>query len=302
MKRNHEVEKLYMEQIRNIETAVHMISNERENLMNYKNSLKIPTRVPSLHYVEPFKPDFGLFTLLGSTIGAIIFLVVVFKLFGTVGEWLSSKFIGRTCPRIIAFAVIIGLIAFLFIVVKHWKEYNEDMKKYKNEVKKHENEIIRIKKFDEERFKDTYKYERAIEKAEAELKKAKDIRNKLYAINWIPVQYRNIRVAYYICDMVTTSSISIDEALKYFLLQETNNKLDAVLNRLDDIIYNQKTIIMNQAITKSQNQRIINNNKAMISKIASIENNARLASEYSQVSARYSEASAYFSLATYLKR
>lgn len=302
MQRNHEVEKLYMEQLRNIETAVYVIGNERENLVSGKNRLKIPTRVPSLQFVEPYKPELSLSSLFVLAIVAIVFLVVVFKVFGTVGDWLCSDHIGKTCPVIVSLAVIAGYIAVFCMTIKDWKEYDKQKKKYENEVKKHENEITRIKDFDRERLKDTSKYDRAIDKADAELKKALNIRNRLYSINWIPIQYRNIRVVYYIYDMVSTSDISIDEALKYYLLQETNNKLDVVIKKLDNIIENQNEIIANQAVAIAQNQRIINKNKAMLEKMQSIENNTHLAADYAALSARYSEANAYFSMATYFKR
>ena len=138
-------------------------------------------------------------------------------------------------------------------------------------------------------------------KIKLEYKKALKLRSDLYNINWIPSQYRNIRVVYYICDMVLTSNIGIEEALKYYLLQEANNKLDEVLQKMDKIIENQSEIIVNQAIMNAQNARIIQQNTSIISTAEQLEENTRLSAEYSQIGARYAEANAYFSLATYLK-
>ena len=141
-----------------------------------------------------------------------------------------------------------------------------------------------------------------LQKIKTECKKISEIKNSLYSINWIPLQYRDIRVIYYICDMVTTSDISIDEALKFYLMQEANNKLDEIIEILDEIIDNQHQMIMNQAVITSQNKELISKNTKMINKLASIENNTKLAADYAAIGVNYAEANAYISMATYLKK
>lgn len=301
MIRNHEIEKLYMEQIRNIETAIYILNERKNSIRNEMQRLRIPRSRPNQPF-KPYKPDTNLLSIIGIVIVNIILPIIYFKVCGFIGDIFTSHFFEVKLPSTLTILTILFSIWCIFAVREDHKNYSKQMKKYDEEMNKYYDKIEKNRRIDKSNYDYSFKLEGQIWKIDEEIEKASKIRSKLYSINWIPIQYRNIRVAYYICDIVTTSTISIDEALKYYLMQETNNKLDVIINKLDNIIDNQNSIIINQAVTQAQNQRLISSNKSMLSRLASIESNSRLAADYSEISARYSEANAYFSLATYFKQ
>lgn len=300
--KNHEVERIYMEQLRNIETSVYILSKRQKQTEGQIQQL----RTPILKNADPYKPKFR--SYIDNTFGwflPIIIAIVIYILWEVllskveILDFFISGIVIFIIPILLGVPALAGLIG-IFCFISGVIDYKRAQKKYKGDLKKHklineqnkrtmQSNLVRANQL-AEISKDIYqKY------AEAET-----IRNDLYSINWIPNQYRNIRVVYYICDMVLSSNISIEEALKYYLLQEANNKLDEVLQKMDRIIENQNEIIMNQAVLNAQNEKLIRQNKSIIHHAASIEENTRLAAEYSEVGAKYAEANAYFSLARYL--
>lgn len=218
-------------------------------------------------------------------------------------SWLLSG--GLKLVKILFYiALVISIIVGIFgiiSIISDYKDYKIAQKEYEKELVTTKNTNLRNIQQMKTNYNAALRLSEHKPKLRAEYEKALKLRNDLYNINWIPSQYRNIRVIYYICDMVLTSSIGIEEALKYYLLQETNNKLDEVLRKMDEIIENQNEVIANQAVMNAQNKKIIQQNKSIISQAQQIEENTKLSAEYAQIGARYAEANAYFSLATYLK-
>lgn len=196
---------------------------------------------------------------------------------------------------------IFEIIIFVYALFCEYKENRESYRKYKEELEIYE----KTKSSNHIRYNENCKkakmQESVLRNIESELKKAIDVRNEIYNVNWIPNQYRDIRVVYYICDMVITSNISIEESIKYYLLQETNNKLDCILKKMDRIIELQKKSIAVQAVLEAQNAKVIEENSTMISKLSCVEKNTRLAADYARIGVAYSAVNAYFSVAQYLK-
>lgn len=199
---------------------------------------------------------------------------------------------------------ILGILEIILFVSECFKEYEskrDSHREYKEKLEIYEKtKVLNSVRYNED-CKKAQMQESVLKNIESELKKAIDIRNELYAVNWIPNQYRNIRVVYYICDMVTSSGISIEESIKYYLLQEANNKLDLILEKMDEIIENQKEIIAKQATLEAQNTEMIEQNSSMISRASQIEENTRLAADYARIGAAYSAVNTYFSMAQYLE-
>lgn len=315
VERNHEIEQIYMQQLKNIESAIYVLGAKKKS---YENNLK-NLRKPIVDPRDPEKPKKDVVKLLkifwlplfaGTgflVFGPILlwitkmffwFLGIFFDFFEKVGDWIDDKFWGIDISvAIIVFLVLLIGLIYDFVDDKNWRNNS-----YKEEIE----ENIGIRRENEQQRKQNASLARQREgqlvKIKEELQRAVDVRNSLYSVNWIPVNYRNIRVAYYISDMVMSSAITVEEALKYYLLQEVNNKLDEVLRKLDEIIANQNQLIVNQAVLESQNNELISQNENVIRRIAKTEENAQIAAEYAQVATNYAEANAYFSWATYLKR
>lgn len=317
--RNHDIERIYMQQLRNLESAVYVLRRKKRECEEEIAYLKEPLENPE----KPEKPQFDIKGFLADVIrdallyggigsGCIIWFVLggISFLIKYVGQifFHSTNGFYRFMVWIWENILILGIVVAIFgvaffltkIIKRETKVYQDDMREY------HEYQEYYTRKCKENITKRKQKAVllgkrvQQLERIEGELRKGLALRNNLYSYDWIPVNYRNIRVVYYISDMVTTSEITIEEALKYYLLQEVNNKLDEVLRRLDEIIRNQNQMFIRQAILEAQNEKKIRQNETMIRQMAQIETNTEMASQYAKLAANYTEANAYFSWACYL--
>ena len=300
--RNHDVERIYVKSLQETESSVYYLHNMLEQTKRRIRKLHTPIE----KIADPSKPKFYDYLnpmiavpfIWMLTISLIDWLTTVVSQIPFLG-WLVSDHSGieGMTDFILAISIIFGIVGIILTIVN----YGTAHKKYKEKLALTQNKNLSNIQQMKNNYADAVLLEEEQSKIELEYDKALSLRDDLYNINWIPSQYRNIQVVYYICDMVSTSNIGIEESLKYYLLQETNNKLDEVLKRLDQIIENQNEMIVNQAIMKAQNEKIIQQNTTMISKAEQIEENTRLSAEYAQVGANYSKVNAFFSAATYLK-
>lgn len=195
----------------------------------------------------------------------------------------------------------IGIIIAVILIICYLSKKSGTNAKHKNDLRniaKENKEKAKISKINRDKARTL---SAQIPWMNAELTEVGQIRSNLYDINWIPLRYRNIETIYYIYDMITTSAIGIDEALKYYLSQEANNKLDEILQKLDTVISQQSRIIMNQAVIQAQNEQLVRSTEESVNKLAAIEENSQAAAEYAQLASRYCEANAYLKLADYFK-
>lgn len=298
--RNRNMERIYMEKLREIESVIWVLVNKKEKYEKEIYQLKRPyaeleiPRMEEVNYQESVKMG-----------GAYLFASFLAAIVGGFLNWVFEFFEEGAFASGFNITIKILLIIFVILVILGVCNLNKECKKNEEEYSWRIREYNRQKEINETQYKENClvaaKKEKDLVKLNAEIGQAEKIRSELYSVNWIAGRYRDIRVIYYMCDMVLTSEITMDESLKYFLLQEANDKLDALLRKMDVLIEQQSAIIAGQAVLKAQNAEIIENERAMISKIGEMENNLELASDYARISTSYAEASAYFSLATYLK-
>lgn len=312
--RNHDIERIYMQQLRNLESAVYVLRRKKREYEEEIEYLKEPLVNPE----KPEKPEidmgdtfiFGVFlgVLVGGgmvfTLGAsIIFLSLFDWIFVDSDDWYGIVK-NWTWDHLLGIGIVVAVLTFIIYTIKGVRyarrvfrrelyEYEKNCEYYNEKCKEN---AVKKKRYTEL----LQRRVQQLNRIENELRKGLALRNNLYSYDWIPVNYRNIRVAYYISDMVTTSAITIEEALKYYLLQEVNNKLDEVLRRLDEIIRNQNQMFIRQAILEAQNEKKIRQNETMIRQMAQIETNTEMVSQYAKLAANYTEANAYFSWACYL--
>ncbi len=243
--KTHDAEKLYMEQLRNIETVIYSFS-EKKNTEIY-NIKRLRARFQEIS--DPPEPtwsdaaDSAVYYGAGAHVEMIIcifFIALIF--FGVAGIEKSFPFwnqVGLGCS-------LTSIIWAVVLMLKIIKEKEELDSKYYDTVKQNRkrnetNEVIY-----ERNILEADDLQKKVDLIDTSLAEAVKIRDDLYSVNWIPTRYRNIKAIYYIYDMVSTSEITIEEALKYFLLQEANNRLDVILKKMDDIIEHQREIVMNQ--------------------------------------------------------
>ena len=292
--RNHDAEKIYMEQLRNMETAAYILGNDISNHKNRIKKLSTPIRQEEMPKKSKYTDDFNSKCYIGIVTTAVMTWILL-TFFKWAFEGVSNLNVVLMILRIIGYGTIAICILCLIVHKSNEKsEYNKAVEKTIQANKRNMLISQKNKNLAEELSKQIPDLVRSYHDA-------CKIKNGLYNINWIPNRYRNIKVIYYIHDMVTTSNIGIDEALKYYLLQEANNKLDAILEKLDTIIFQQSRMIMNQAVIQAQNRELLDRTETALNQLASIEENTQASAEYAELAASYSEASAYLNLALYFK-
>lgn len=95
---------------------------------------------------------------------------------------------------------------------------------------------------------------------------------------------------------------SSQENLKDTLIHEhMENGIQRILKKLDYIIEQNQEIIFHNRILEADNEKIIKQNKGMLSTLKQTEINTEMAAQYAEISANYSKVNTFFSCANYLK-
>lgn len=303
--RNHDLEAIYMTQLRNAETCAYVLYNKLRNLDANINRLNTPIAKTKM----PTKPQRRDYINIG-TVAILIMPFILLWLMGTINNvvdellgWLSLfkgaiKFFD-VFSWVIFFALLLGCVIYLIVQCKDYAQaeayYNKRIQE--NQITDMESELQTQRNF---AAADQLMLQR--KSIQRELSDAQSLLRNLYDLNWIPAQYRNIHAVYYIHRMVCTSDVSIKETFQQYQMYEMNNKLDKVLQEMGRIIENQHDIIIQQARQESQNRRMIQQNYDKIRYLAQIEENSRLAADYTELAAQYTKANAYINLARYISR
>lgn len=206
------------------------------------------------------------------------------NLLGVVEAWIFEtsvlKMIGYIVAAILA---VIAIIHPILTVVD-------------NNKKKEEIELINasddIRVENELREKEMLEWVRS--EAYKEFQQAEQLLERIYSVNIVPKQFRDLYAVHYLYDFVTTSNESLTTALMNYNLEQIKQKLDTIIEQ-------QREIILNQAIQISQNEKLIKQNQQQINQLARIEQNTEKADTYSKIAASNAEACAWIGLAQYIK-
>lgn len=120
------------------------------------------------------------------------------------------------------------------------------------------------------------------------------IRNRLYSADIIPFDFRNLGAVVSLYNNMSTSSCSLEFAM-------THVDLKIIQSQLSQIIEQNKEIILNQYIQQAQNERIIESNQSMLSKLTRIEKSAQRSEQYAKITASNSEVCKYMLTASYFR-
>ncbi len=135
----------------------------------------------------------------------------------------------------------------------------------------------RRKKEDEMRVRSELKQKQSLiqrnEKLNQELGELNKILAQNYAVNLIPGQFRNVEGVCYLYDYLSTSRESFQSALINFNMNRLNRNMQ-------QMIQTQCDMLIQQYITNTRLSDMKNQNKAMLSKLCSIEQNTELAVKY----------------------
>lgn len=156
--------------------------------------------------------------------------------------------------------------------------YEDKKERYKEKLEKFQKDLaVTRRRVNESREQSTP----IIESLHGDINFSKELLEKAYSANIIPLQFRNIQGIYYLYDYISTSNQSLSEAL-----MQCN--LEAIKEKLDNVIKLQSTAIIQQAEANAalyeQNQKILETAQATM-------NNTAVAAKYAQISAINSELS-----------
>ena len=226
-------------------------------------------------------------------LGGVLFvlMVIVFIGISSEGEW---------NPFYKGLFWVVGILLFLIAIivakeVNKAKEANESMlAEYDRELREAEEQQAYNIDYAKKNLPEA---EASIQKWSAEVKTVSNLLTKLYDVNVIPAQYRNIYVAVYLYEWFSTSMADdLDHALSMFVLEEIKERLDRVIANQTEQIINQQLMIANQYRSQEMLQQ---HNEEMVSKLEQINASNEERNRYLGMIEGNTAAIAYFSAAEY---
>lgn len=191
-------------------------------------------------------------------------------------------------------AFMIGVpIIFMYLnreddrITKDISEWNE--KTYESKLENYNKEIseLEIK---------TNTYKEKISSAKVTIKKdinkTQQLLNKAYALNIIPLQFRNIEGVYYLYDYLSTSNESLTGAL-----MQAN--LESIKSKLDQVIKMQGAMIIQQA---QANKAIFKQNEKILASMKNVEQYSKISAINSEIAVKLSAKQLAYQKAEFLLR
>lgn len=126
------------------------------------------------------------------------------------------------------------------------------------------------------------------------------MRSKLYAINVIPSQYRNIYAAYYLYDFMSTSrETDLEKVIQTFVLEEIKQRLDKIIMQNNQVLINQRVQL---AMQEQQNRMVAENHREEMRNIARLEANQERQLDYQKMIAANQEVTNYILAEDYFRK
>ena len=261
----------------------------RDVLNNYLNNLQtlefakdkleqdereITYRINSLGKSSYIAPKNTLLSY-GSHFGGLVFMFIIF----IVATWIDSGLNGNGFLSIFDFilvplvslAKIASVIISIVIIICIIRDHINDGKRF-NEQTQQENNRLKWESAEKKRLLNKLPH------IKNDLKKTTELLDQAYSINLIPAKYRNIYAIYYLYEYISTSTVSLNQAL-------VSCDLDEISCKLDEIIDQQRRLIMLQARSNALNEQLVSQNEQILSYAIKTADNTALAAQYAQVSA-----------------
>ena len=260
---NRQVLNNYLNNLRTLEFTKNKLTSDVNNLEYRINSLGLKRNI--LRDWETTKLFFG-----GIAFMAVIFLIAlgINVLINSDNGFLSWFNFLRPIVSFVLWVsgiiVIICVIGIIYSIISVNVRYNNEIKYEKermgselNEKKKLSNILSHYKK---------------------DLKQTEDLLNDAYAVNLIPAKYRNIYAVYFLYEYISTSTVTLNDALYHC-------DLDEISQKLNEIIEQQREVVMELAYSNALNEQIVQKNAQILKSAIATENNTALAAQYSQIAA-----------------
>ncbi len=255
----------YLNNLQTLEFAKHKLNQEKRNIEYRIDSLCIPQSVGYVSILEDCGPFLGL-----AGLAVVVFLIALWINSGLKSDGFLSIFdnlLGPIITFLMFAAVVVAIGSIIFAIGTYISLSREVRVNTQNEENRLEAERV-----EKERLTSI------LPLVENDLTKTCDLLDAAYGINIIPAKYRNIYAAYFLYEYISTSAVSLNEALYHCDLDEISKKLDTIIEQ-------QQEIIMELARSNALNEQIVRQNEETLKYAIAAENNTALAAQYSQVAA-----------------
>ncbi|MBR5514783.1 MAG: zinc ribbon domain-containing protein [Clostridia bacterium] len=262
---NRDVLTNYLNNLQTLEFAKKRLTEEKENMESRISSLCRPGFIKARNKLSDYSMHFGIIVFM-----AALFLIAMWIGNALNGEGFFSTFNNEIEPLVIfaeIVSVIIAVVTFIYIISDHIS----DGKRIKNETKAEKERLT-------EEGKEKELLEKRLPLITEDLNKTSHLLDDAYTINIIPAKYRNIYGIYFLYEYISTSVVSLSEALYHCDLDEISKKLDVVIEQ-------QKVAILEMARANALNEQMVRQNEKMLKHAIAIENNTALAAQYVRVAA-----------------
>ena len=306
---------IHLKDLRTLETIINESTDKKNKLTERVNNAEfVPKSTPEKpkmpdHYiVEINRKDlitamFIAFIVLGVS---IVFSIIVakplhhdwlvydsFQQVGLDGRGFRNRFIVKT---VCCALILIVIWSITFVKCKRSiNDYKDAVRNYKRQVEEYPSKKKKYDEILEEIACDNEEHEaRFIEvkksmsdlagEISVDIEHYKDLLNKAYSADIIPMQFRNIEGVYYLYDFLSTSQLSLSDAIINANMQEIRNKLDEVINM-------QKEMVIQQARSNAQIADLRETTEQVLESARITEQNTFVAAQYARISAINSELS-----------
>ena len=135
---------------------------------------------------------------------------------------------------------------------------------------------------------------------QSHIKEVQNLRKRVYDVNVIPHQYRNVYAAHFLYDFFRGGQADdLEQVIAIFVLEEIKARLDRVIEQQTDIIVNQRVMIANQERT---NKQIAENHRREMEQYARLNENAERRNQYLEMINTNLVISNYFAYNDYIKK
>lgn len=290
---SHEALTIYLRNLRTLEFIKHQCEESikkinqkssylENNLQSAKNSS------PRAVSQNPSFPTGELMSFIISSIiagvaiwcvGAFIFWVALFLQICDVTTFDTILKISK----IVIFIIV--LIIIIIHIVNTINDYNSKKIAYENDQRRFMNEKRNISNnisyYENKLYQFRPEAQRRLDMLNTYLRQIDNMRQRAYSLNIIPQQFRGIYGVTYLYDFISTSDLSLSDAVLNCNLEQIKHKLDAVISKCNDIIYEQQRTNANLREIQRQNNQIL-------AEARNTSRNTALAAQYSEIAAENS--------------
>lgn len=277
---------IYLKDLRTLETIVNESKSKVRKLTNKMDGLK----VKEITIEEPKRPKDVVPRDTTGERGCLVIGLISLAL-GIGGIAIELAILG--VPAVI-FAVFMFILAIVCRVsttndyeAEKWV-HDEQMEEYHKKMKDYERQTKRIKTDMENKRKEVEQQKQEMTKVSEEIQGDIDMYREMleeaYRADIIPLQFRNIEGVYYLYDFLSTSQLTLTDALMHADLQSIKDKLDTVIQL-------QKVNVIQQAQANAKLDDIQQTNQDILATARATENNTAVAAQYARIAAVNSQVS-----------